>query len=78
MPTGYIEQAMRHAHYELIGNGRHRGEFPPLPGVWAEGETLEQCRDTLRAVLEDWLLVDLRRGHRIPVIEGLPISFCGL
>lgn len=74
MLTQYVEQAMRLAHYEIMENGRYWGEVPPLRGVWAEAETLEQCRETLREVLEDWLLVGLRRGHTIPVIEGIDLN----
>ncbi len=74
MLTEYVRQAMRLAHYEIMENGRYWGEMPPLSGVWAEGTTLEQCRDTLREVLEDWLLVGLRRGHTIPVIEQIDLN----
>ncbi len=74
MLTDYVEKALRQAHYELMENGRFWGEIPPLKGVWAEGQTLEECRDTLREVLEDWLLIGLRRGHHIPVIEGLDLN----
>jgi predicted RNase H-like HicB family nuclease len=74
MLTEYVEKALRHAHYELMENGRFWGEIPPLQGVWAEGETLEGCRDALRDVLEDWLLVGLRRGHHIPVLGGIDLN----
>jgi len=74
MLTEYVNKAMRLAHYELMENRRYWGEIPVLQGVWAEGETLEGCRDTLREVLEDWLLVGLRRGHTIPVIEGIDLN----
>ena len=74
MLTEYVQTAMHLAHYEIMENGRYWGEVPPLPGVWAEAATLEQCRDTLREVLEDWLLVGLRRGHTIPVIEGIDLN----
>jgi predicted RNase H-like HicB family nuclease len=74
MLTEYIERAMRHAHYELMENGRYWGEIPALQGVWAEAETLEQCRETLREVLEDWLLIGLRRGHSIPVVDGIDLN----
>ena len=74
MLTEYVSQSMRRAHYEIMENGRYWGEIPELQGVWAEGETLEQCRETLREVLEDWLLVGLRRGHTIPVIAGIDLN----
>ena len=74
MLTEYIDKALRHAHYELMENGRFWGEIRPLQGVWADGDTLEQCRETLREVLEDWLLIGLRHGHPIPVIEGIDLN----
>jgi len=74
MLTEYIAKAMEQAHYEIMENARYWGEIPALQGVWAEGPTLEQCRQTLREVLEDWLLVGLRRGHRIPVVEGIDLN----
>ena len=51
MPTKYIEHAMRHAHYELMENGRFFGSSRS-PGCWGEGATLEECRRTSGA-LED-------------------------
>jgi len=70
----YVQSAMELAHYEIMEDGRYWGEIPPLQGVWAEGATLEECRQALREVLEDWLLVGVRRGHRIPVIAGIDLN----
>jgi hypothetical protein len=42
--------------------------------VWAEGETLEECREELQSTLEDWLLLGLQLGHRLPVIEGINLN----
>ena len=74
MLTQYIERAMGCAHYEIMENKRFWGEIPGLQGVWAEGETLEQCRETLREVLESWLLIGLRKGHAIPVVDGIDLN----
>jgi predicted RNase H-like HicB family nuclease len=74
MLTRYIERAMSHAHYEIMENGRFWGEIPGLQGVWADGETLEQCREALREVLETWLLVGLRKGHSIPKIDEIDLN----
>lgn len=70
MLTQYVEHAMGRAHYEIMENKRFWGEIPGLQGVWAEGETLEECRETLREVLESWLLIGLRKGHVVPVVCG--------
>ena len=74
MLTEYIEHAMRHAHYEIMENGRYWGEVTGLQGVWAAAESLEQCRDSLREVLEDWLLLGLRRGHTMPLIDNIDLN----
>ncbi len=37
-----------------------------LPGVIATGKTLEICRDQLVEVIEEWLLVRVAQGLRIP------------
>jgi predicted RNase H-like HicB family nuclease len=74
MLTKYIENAMRLAHYELMENGRFFGCIPKCKGAWAEARTLEECRDELRGVLEDWVLLGLQLGHRLPVIEGLNLN----
>ena len=74
MLTEYIQSALKRAHYEMMENGHYWGDIPGLKGVWADGETLEQCRETLHEVLEDWLIVGLRHNHRIPIIEGINLN----
>ena len=74
MLTKYIENAMRLAHYELMENGRFFGSIPKCRGAWAEGRTLEECREKLQAVLEDWVLLGLQLGHRFPVIASVNLN----
>jgi predicted RNase H-like HicB family nuclease len=74
MLTEYIARAMGHAHYEIMENGRYWGEIPGLQGLWADGETLEQCREALREALESWLIVGFRHGHHIPVMDGIDLN----
>ena len=75
MVTAYIQRAMRHAHYEIIDDPRpFYGSIPECPGVWANGETLEACREELQSVLEDWIVLGLRLGHPIPVIDGIAVA----
>lgn len=54
MITEYILQNLASAHYKIFDDGTYYGEIPGLQGVWADGKTLESCRETLREVLEDW------------------------
>jgi predicted RNase H-like HicB family nuclease len=74
MLTEYIKQAMRKAHYELMENGRFFATIPKCRGLWAEGTTLETCREELRSTLEDWLLLALQLGHELPVIGGINLN----
>jgi predicted RNase H-like HicB family nuclease len=74
MITEYIEAAMQRAHYELLENGRFFGSIAPCKGLWAEGKTLESCREELRSTLEEWLLLGLRLGHKLPTIDGLNLN----
>lgn len=70
----YIQTAMHRAQYELMENGHFFGNIPECPGAWGEGATLEACRDELQSVLEDWIMIRLRRGLDIPSINGVDIN----
>ena len=74
MLTDYIRRALRLAHYEIMENGRFFGSIPPCPGAWGEGATLEECREELAEALESWLIVGLRHGDQLPVIEGIDLN----
>ena len=75
MLTKYIEAAMHEAHYELMENGRFFGSIPSCQGAWADGQTLEECRDELQSVLEDWILLGVKFGHELPVVAGIDLNF---
>jgi predicted RNase H-like HicB family nuclease len=45
-----------------------------LPGVWANKGTLEECRDEIEAVIDDWLLLGLKLGHVIPPLGGIDLN----
>lgn len=74
MLTEYVQAAMRHAHYELMENGRFFGRIPPCQGAWGEGATLEECREDLREALEGWIMVGLRHGDSFEVIDGIDLN----
>lgn len=74
MITEYIDAALNRAHYELIDDPEpFYGEVRELPGVYATGETLEQCRENLREVIEGWILLSVRRDLPIPELDGVSI-----
>jgi predicted RNase H-like HicB family nuclease len=72
--TEYVKRAMRLAHYELLEGGRVFGAIRPCKGVWAEGKTVEECREELQSTLEDWLLLGLQLGHTLPVIDRINLN----
>ena len=74
MLTEYIRRAMHHAHYELMENGRFFATIPQCNGLWAEGPTLEACRDELQNTLEDWIMIKLRHGDRFEGIDGADLN----
>ena len=65
----YIQAAMRKAHYEiLLDEEGYFGSIPDLQGVWANADTLEACREELRDIIEEWILIGLKMGHPMPQV----------
>jgi predicted RNase H-like HicB family nuclease len=75
MITSYIQAGMRQAQYEILGDGTFYGEIPCFAGVYANAQTLEACREQLQEVLEGWIVLGLRLGHKLPEIEGIRLDF---
>jgi predicted RNase H-like HicB family nuclease len=71
--TGYIESALVH-EYEKLEDGTYFGRIPLCKGVIAFGKTLKECDKELQSTLEDWILVGLKLGHNIPVIDGYDLN----
>ena len=74
MLTEYIQGAMRRATYEILDDRSFYGEIPGFQGVFADAETLEDCREQLREVLEGWIVLGLRLGHPMPVVDGISLA----
>ncbi|MBI4601696.1 MAG: type II toxin-antitoxin system HicB family antitoxin [Planctomycetes bacterium] len=72
--TGYIEAALDLARYDKLEDGTFAGEIPALRGVIAFEKTLRGCERELRSTLEDWVLVGLRLGHKLPVVAGIDLN----
>jgi predicted RNase H-like HicB family nuclease len=71
----YVQAALRHAHYEILkDDGRYYGEIPLCPGVYSDAETLEDCREQLREVLEEWILLRVYKNIPIPLIDGIDLT----
>ena len=74
MLSTYIARAMEHATYEITEDGRYFGSIPATPGVWSEAVSLEKCREELREVLEEWIVLALKRGEPLPVIDACDLN----
>ena len=76
MIRAYIDNAMRHAHYEMVEQEGtpYYGEIPGLSGVMAAGETLEQCRENLEDALDQWIALGLQLGHELPPMDGIQLQ----
>ena len=75
MIVQYIQAALRKAHYEFVEDGqRFFASIPGLKGIWAEGDTVEECRETLAEVIEDWVWAHIRDGVRVPKIDGITVA----
>lgn len=73
MITEYIQAALRRANYEQE-DGVYYADVPDMPGVLAYGATLEACRQQLIEVIEGWLLVGIRHGDPLPVLDGIDLN----
>jgi len=74
MLSEYIHAALRHAKYEILADdGSYYGEIPSCNGVYANAGTLEECREELREVLEEWVLFRVHKNLPLPAIEGIEL-----
>lgn len=75
MLTNYIAAALRHAHYEILADdGSYYGDIPNFQGVYANADTLEDCREELAEVLEEWILLRVSRSLPLPIVDGLELK----
>jgi predicted RNase H-like HicB family nuclease len=66
----YISNYLNKAKYELIDDGKKfYAEIKELRGVWATGDTLEECRQNLVNTLEGWLILRLRKNLPVPNLK---------
>ena len=72
MLSEFIIKKLKNASYKILKDGSYFGAILGLKGVWANANDLERCREELREVLEDWLLLKVRDGERV---YGFEIRF---
>ena len=75
MLTDYIQAALRKAKYEILeDNEGFYGEIPGFQGVYSNAETLEECRDLLAEVLEDWIFINIADNIPLPEVSGIRLQ----
>jgi len=75
MLSKYISSAMKKARYEILeDDGSFYGEIPGFKGVYANANTLEECREELEEVLEEWLFFRISRNLFIPEVNGMELK----
>jgi predicted RNase H-like HicB family nuclease len=72
--TDYVEAALTRGVVEKLEDGSYGGRIPGCAGVVAFGSTLQECQDSLRSTLEDWILLGLKLGHPLPVIAEIDLN----
>lgn len=75
MLTKYIHEAMRQAKYEILSDdGTFYGEIPGFEGAYANASNLEECRDELEEVLNEWILFRVSKNLPLPTAGGIELS----
>ncbi len=75
MLTEYLQAALRHAKYESLPDDKqYYGEIPGFDGVYAHAKTLEECREELREVLEEWVLFSVSRNLSLPTVDKISLT----
>lgn len=72
--SDFISKALSKATYEKLEDDSYAGRIPVCVGVVAFGRSLRICEEELQSTLEDWVLVGLKKGHKIPVVEGIDLN----
>jgi predicted RNase H-like HicB family nuclease len=72
--SDYLRGALELAEYEKLEDDTFAGRIPVCQGVIAFGASLKDCERELQSVLEDWLLLGLKLGHRLPVIGDIDLN----
>lgn len=72
--SDYLAAALNAATYDKLEDGTFAGRIPSCQGVVAFGSSLRECHDELRSTLEDWVLLGLRLGHSLPVLNGMDLN----
>ena len=75
MLVQYIRAALRHARYEIFGRRRFiLRRDSGMHSVYANATTLEDCREQLAEVIEEWVFFRVHQHLPLPVIDGIELT----
>ena len=75
MLSDYIRRAMKKAKYEILSDDNsYYGEIPGFEGVYANSENLEECREELEEVFEEWLFLRIAKNLPVPTVDGIELK----
>lgn len=75
MLVKYIDAAMKKAHYEILADDNsYYGEIPGFQGIIANADSLEECREQLKSVLEEWIMLRIYKNLELPKVDELSIE----
>lgn len=70
----YCEAALKQTQYKQLEDKSWFAEIEGFEGVWGNGDTVEECRTDLLEVLEEWILLKLRDGDILPIVNGVELK----
>ncbi len=69
----YIEKLLHKAQYEYDEKTKSWcASVKDLPGAYAQANSVEEAREQLSEVIEDYVLVSLQEKHSLPGFKKLP------
>lgn len=74
MLNEYLRATMRHCQVELLEDGTYFASIPGFDGLWSNATTVEDCQQQLCDALDDWVLLGLKLGHPLPVVDGIDLN----
>jgi predicted RNase H-like HicB family nuclease len=74
MVSEYVRAALDRVLDETVDAKTVCATVPGLPGVLATGTSLESCRADLVNVIEEWILVRVANGLRIPRLGTVKVQ----
>ena len=75
MLRNYMTAALKRAKYEILEDDNcYYGEIPGFQGVYATANNLEDCRNELEEILEEWIFLRIYEHLELPIVDGISLK----